>query len=89
MTGSAQPYGLVIEPVLDERMFECSFSFMKSSLASSQSICASHSVSRLTFRAIGTDLTFRSRLHVRHSQPGICPTIYLYVNSPRRIQELR
>jgi hypothetical protein len=33
--------GLVIESVLDERMFECGFSFMKSSLASSQSICAS------------------------------------------------
>jgi hypothetical protein len=31
----------IIESVLDERMFECSFSFMKSSLASSQSICAS------------------------------------------------
>jgi len=30
------PYGLVIESVLDERMFECSFSFMKSLLVSSQ-----------------------------------------------------
>jgi hypothetical protein len=34
-----EQYGLVIES--DEQMFECSFSFMKSSLASSQSICAS------------------------------------------------
>jgi hypothetical protein len=34
-------YGMVIESVLDERMFECSFSFMKSSLASLRSICAS------------------------------------------------
>jgi hypothetical protein len=34
-------YGLVIESELDERMFECSFFFMKSSLASSRSICAS------------------------------------------------
>jgi len=33
--------GAVIESALDERMFECSFSFMKSQLASSQSICAS------------------------------------------------
>jgi hypothetical protein len=33
--------GLVIGSVLDGRMFECSFSFMKLSLASSQSICAS------------------------------------------------
>ena len=32
---------LVIQSLLDERMFECGFSFMKSSLASSQSICAS------------------------------------------------
>jgi hypothetical protein len=31
----------VIESVLDERMFACIFSFMKSSLASSRSICAS------------------------------------------------
>jgi hypothetical protein len=36
-----EQYGLVIESVLDERMFECSFSFLRSSLASSQSICAS------------------------------------------------
>jgi hypothetical protein len=31
----------LIESVLDERMFECSFSFMKSSPVSSQSIWAS------------------------------------------------
>ncbi|WP_154071174.1 hypothetical protein [Bradyrhizobium lablabi] len=36
-----ESYGLVIESGLDEWMFECSFSFMKSSLASSRSICAS------------------------------------------------
>jgi hypothetical protein len=36
-----EEYGLVIESVLDERVFECGFSFMKSSLASSQSICVS------------------------------------------------